>query len=309
MKLYENMFPKVPIEGHRGYYPVCNKEEWDQLPDLYKVMEWEPVKDPFDKERLRAVKAVVFDVIYMEPYGVNAKVAVHPQEVQKILFCSFDRPECHLYSICEVELEGGNRLPAKWYQDSYTGAFGIYAGRTCVARQGGFEGFIPERIEVLPDGTFKYDQKYGVGKTHHFTLSNPFKLPGHKREKNTLNIIKNMKWDADFDIPKSCGAMTVQVGFSHKENSMDETEFCVNAWDAEELTKLFGDFCKENRFEDVSINSLEVVRVAASIDELTKLEEMDAGAGSCLDDVIKSCEEVSKNGETRTETGSINKER
>lgn len=191
MSLYRDMMPKTFIEGHRGYYPVCNKEEWEQLPDLYKVMEWEAIKDPFDKGRLRAVKSVVFDVAYLEPYGVSARVAVHPQEVQKILFCSFDRPECHLYSICEVELEGGSRLPAKWYQDSYTGAFAIYAGRSCVARQGGYEGFIPERIEVLPDGTFEYDRQYNTGKRHYYTLLNPFELPGRKRDKNSLeDVIK-----------------------------------------------------------------------------------------------------------------------
>lgn len=196
MSIYKGMLPKTPIEGHRGYYPVCNKEEWEQLPDLYKVMEWEAVKDPFDKGRLRGVKFVVFDVSYLEPYGVRARVSVHPQEVQKILFCSFDRPECHLYSICEIELEGGSRLPAEWAQDSHTGAFGIYVraaqGNTLVGRQGGFFGYIPERIKVLEDGTFEYDRQYNEGKRHHYMLLNPFELPGHKREINSLvDIIKD----------------------------------------------------------------------------------------------------------------------
>lgn len=192
MSMYDGMLPQKAIPGHIGYYPVCNAEEWDQLPDLYKVMEWQPIKDPYDKDKLKAVKSVVFDVTYMEPYGIHAKVSVHPQEVQKILFCSFDRPECHLYSICEVELEGGSRLPAKWYQDSLTGAFGIYAGRYWVARQGGFEGFIPEHVVVLKDGTFKYDFKYNIAPIAHYAFSNPFRNAGFVKKQEPLdNIIKN----------------------------------------------------------------------------------------------------------------------
>lgn len=191
MSMYEDMLLKNPLPGHRGYYPVCSAEEWEQLPDLYKVMEWHSIKDPYDKDKLKAVKSVVFDVTYMEPYGINAKVSVHPQEVQKILFCSFDRPECHLYSICEVELEGGSRLPAKWYQDNLTGAFAIYAGRYCVARQGGFEGFIPEHVDVLKDGTFKYDFKYNVAPIAHYALSNPFKNTSLNKGKAALDDIIN----------------------------------------------------------------------------------------------------------------------
>lgn len=194
MSMYDGMLPQKAIPGHRGYYPVCNAKEWEQLPDLYKVMEWDAVKDPFHKGRLRAVKSVVFDVTYLEPYGVGARVSVHPQEVQKILFCSFDRPECHLYSICEVELEGGSRLPAKWYQDSNTGSFCIYAGGNVVARQGGFHGFIPEHISVLEDGTFKYDRQYNSGKTHHYTLSNPFK---HLREKSKPALEETIRTAGD----------------------------------------------------------------------------------------------------------------
>lgn len=200
MSFYDNMLPEKPLDGHRGYYPVCNKEEWEQLPDLYKVMEWDVVLDPFDKGRARAIKSVVFDVTYMEPYGINARVAVHPSDVQKILFCSFERPECHLYSICEVELEGGIRLPAHWLQDSQTGAFGIYVrdyrGEELVGRQGGFYGYIPERIAVLEDGTFKYDYQYNTGKRHYYTLGNPFKSLCYKRETNNLE-----------DVIKSCEEM------------------------------------------------------------------------------------------------------
>ena len=192
MSIYEGMLPKKSIPGHLGYYPVCNSEEWEQLPDLYKVMEWNPVKDPFDKNKLKAVKAVIFDVAYLEPYGIGAKVAVHPENVQKILFCSFDRPECHLYSVAEVELEGGTRLGAHWLQDSTTGAFGIVlnGGGSTIARQGGYQGFVPEHVRVLEDGSFKYDFNYDSGKTNHYSLLNPFLSSSFKDKESLEDVMK-----------------------------------------------------------------------------------------------------------------------
>lgn len=90
-----------------------------------------------------------------------------------------------------------------------------------------------------------------------------------------LKQIQNMNLQAECDLSHPCKAMTIQVGFSHKENENDETEFCINAWDKKELAELFEIFCKENHFEAVSINSLSIVRVASSLDELTKMEELE----------------------------------
>lgn len=175
--MYDGMLPAAPKAGYRGFYPVTSREEWDALPDLYKAMEWDPVPDIHDKSRLRAVKAVIFDVVHLEPYQIRAKVSVHPSDVQKLLFCHFGKTDCHLYSVCGVELEGGSRLHAKWLQDSVTGAFGIFVGSTCVGRQGGFRGFIPEHVQRLSDGTFRFDFRQGSGKTVHFELHNPFPKP------------------------------------------------------------------------------------------------------------------------------------
>ena len=190
---YEGMLPKKPLDGKRGYYPVCNAEEWVQLPDLYKAMEWAPVPDHKDKGQLKAVTAVIFDVVHMEPYEIRAKVAVHPQEVQKILFCLHGNPQCHLYSVCGVELFGGTRLGAKWMQDSVTGSFGIYAGDNLCGRQGGFQGFIPRCIKQMEDGTFKYDCNYKRGNTTVFMeLSNPFPEERSFKDKNALDdVIKS----------------------------------------------------------------------------------------------------------------------
>ena len=174
MKIYEGMLPEKQKEGKLGYYPVTSKEEWDNLPDLYKVMEWNPVKDHRDNGKLKAVKSVIFDVTYLEPYKISAHVSVHPQEVQKILFCYFKNADCRLYSVSGIELEGGTRIGAKWLQDTTTGAFGIYAAGTFVGKQGGFQGYIPEHINRLDDGTWKYDYKFSEGIISHFALGNPF---------------------------------------------------------------------------------------------------------------------------------------
>ena len=81
-------------------------------------------------------------------------------------------------------------MPAKWLQDSLTGAFAICANRSYVAKQGGYEGFVPERIGVTKNGTFIYDHQYSVGKTHHYTFSNPFE---HLREKNKPTLEETIK--------------------------------------------------------------------------------------------------------------------
>ena len=74
MGWYDNMLPKHQIEGHRGYYPVTSAKEWDELPALYKVMDWNPVKDPHNKDKLTHVKSVIFNVTFTQPYGISAEV-------------------------------------------------------------------------------------------------------------------------------------------------------------------------------------------------------------------------------------------
>ena len=173
---YDGMLPPVLLEGKRGYYPVCNAQEWEQLPDLYKAMEWSPVPDYRNKGSLSAVKSVIFDVVYLEPYRINAKVHIHCSDVQKVLYCLFKDSQCHLYTICGVELESGTQYGAKWLQDSTTGSFGVYAGTHLCGRQGGFQGFVPANIERLEDGTFKYRHysRCQTGNKVSFEFSNPF---------------------------------------------------------------------------------------------------------------------------------------
>lgn len=176
--LYENMMPTKPIDGHLGFYPVCNAEEWENLPNVYKAMEWFPIEvynTRWHKKETTVVEKVIFDVIFLRPYKVSARVEVHVQEVQSILFCSHEGiPDCHLYTICAVKFANGEEWGAEWKQDTKTGAFAVYAGGKKVGEQGGFLGFVPENIEKAEDG-WKWR---GVGNYNgrcHYALMNPFK--------------------------------------------------------------------------------------------------------------------------------------
>lgn len=88
-----------------------------------------------------------------------------------------------------------------------------------------------------------------------------------------LNQIKSTPWVLECDMTDPFRAMTVQIGFSHRENETDETEFCIDTFNDQELAELFDAFCKENDFEDVKVNSISIVRVAVSMDELIEIEE------------------------------------
>lgn len=179
--MYSKFLPKKAIEGKRGYYPVTSHAEWEELPAVYKAMEWFPKKLTRYSyggkvvEEMSFPRNVIFDCPYIEPYGVSGKVSVSIEEVQKILFCYFGKTECHLYTLCEVEFDNGVRYTAKWYQDSRTGAYAIQCGDTYVGKQGGFQGFVPARIEETESG-FEYKQGY-QSNSHRccYQYSNPFK--------------------------------------------------------------------------------------------------------------------------------------
>ena len=75
------------------------------------------------------------------------------------------------------------------------------------------------------------------------------------------------------DVPERFSAFTVRVGFSHPGNESDETEFCIERQNVEELDELFGTFCNENGFENVEVLYVDVVLMALTMDELVRTEE------------------------------------
>lgn len=175
--MYENMMPFKPIDGHLGFYPACNAEEWENVPAIYKAMQWFPVEvynTRWHRKEMTVAKSVIFDVTFLKPYKIRAKVEVHVQEVQSILFCSHKDPDCQLYSICGVKFQNGEECGAKWLQDSKTGAFAVYAYNRYIGMQGGFKGFVPDNIEKSEDG-WKWKGFTECGGRCHYALSNPFK--------------------------------------------------------------------------------------------------------------------------------------
>lgn len=174
--MYENMMPAKPIDGHTGFYPVCNAEEWENLPAVYKAMEWFPIEVynlRHRKKETTVVESVIFDVIFLRPYKVRARVEVHVQEVQSILFCLHENTDCHLYSICAVKFQNGEVWNAEWRQDSKSGAFAVYACGHRVGMQGGYGGFIPDNIEKTEDG-WKWKSVVNCEGRCHYALTNPF---------------------------------------------------------------------------------------------------------------------------------------
>lgn len=92
--------------------------------------------------------------------------------------------------------------------------------------------------------------------------------------KNSSGLSSDVEWGFECEVPIEHKAMTVQIGFSHREQEGDETEFCVETRNSEsELDSLFETFCKENSYQDVRIDYVTVVRSAINMDALTKMEE------------------------------------
>lgn len=180
MSIYEGFLPKdynLDYPGKRGFYPVTNAQEWDDLPAVYKAMDWYPmdVYDEFMRKNVRSVPEYVeFDVVYMEPYKISATVRVHVQDVQRILFCLYDNAQCHLYSIKSVVFQNGAVWGAKWQQDATTGSFAVFASGHCVGRQGGYLGHIPAQIERTKDG-WKWTGYRETPERCHYELTNPYK--------------------------------------------------------------------------------------------------------------------------------------
>ena len=173
---YDGMLPKKYNKNKLGYYPVTSYEEWEELPKVYKAMEWFPIEvyDRFLKRKEKTVAEYIeFDVTYMKPYKIRATVKVHVQEIQKILFCLYKDHDCHLYSISGVVFANGERWGAKWVQDRTTGAYAIVSCGHYIGMQGGYMGFIPNQIERTEDG-FKWKGCGNRGNRCHYEVMNPF---------------------------------------------------------------------------------------------------------------------------------------
>ena len=93
-----------------------------------------------------------------------------------------------------------------------------------------------------------------------------------------LNQIKSTPWVLECDMTDPFRAMTVQIGFSHKENEMDETEFCIDTFNVQELAELFDVFCKENKTLSTYQNQFDEPYGLANAVEGVKLEKTENDA-------------------------------
>ena len=97
-------------------------------------------------------------------------------------------------------------------------------------------------------------------------------LSNHNRKQHLFDQIEKATWETACDLSIPHNVMSVQIGFSHKENAFDETEFSISSYDKKELGDLFEAFCEENSFENVSVNYLIIVRVAPTMEDLIEME-------------------------------------
>lgn len=80
--------------------------------------------------------------------------------------------------------------------------------------------------------------------------------------------IKKNGWIIDCNT-KMCRFMNVAVGFVNNSGMEDETEFSIAAYDENELSDLFDEFCKENGFKTNKVIYVAVTEIADSIGELS----------------------------------------
>lgn len=76
------------------------------------------------------------------------------------------------------------------------------------------------------------------------------------------------KWEVECDTSKPYRAMSVNIGFLHAKGKEDEVQFDIQAYDVDELSRLFNEFCKENNFPTNTVMYVTVVQIAETMELL-----------------------------------------
>lgn len=77
----------------------------------------------------------------------------------------------------------------------------------------------------------------------------------------TINqCIKDRGWQMESSTATPYRSMDVNIGFINDGNA-DETQFHVNAYDVNELERLFSDFCKENNTPKNTVTSITIMQL------------------------------------------------
>lgn len=78
-------------------------------------------------------------------------------------------------------------------------------------------------------------------------------------------FIKKNGWNTECDTSEA-GKMSVNIGFINPDGLDDETQFDIKAYDVKELSTLFADFCKENKFALNTVTNIVIVAVDDEMD-------------------------------------------
>ena len=96
----------------------------------------------------------------------------------------------------------------------------------------------------------------------------PKRLQREKIKSYDYKTIYKEIWMADGMYFKTGQAMCVDVGFADNEGREDETQMDINAFDEQELSRLFADLCKENKFPINTVTYVTIVQIADVKEEL-----------------------------------------
>lgn len=72
--------------------------------------------------------------------------------------------------------------------------------------------------------------------------------------------IKEKGWQMECDTELPYRSMDVDISFQ-TDGIADEAQLHINAYDVNELTELFSEFCKENNIPNNTVTSINIVQI------------------------------------------------
>lgn len=92
----------------------------------------------------------------------------------------------------------------------------------------------------------------------------------HEEKMTVKEFIRKKGWNIECD-SRSGRWMSVNVSFVNSAGKDDETSFDIAAYSVKELTELFRDFCKENRFPNNTVFGITITAMASTFEKLEKI--------------------------------------
>lgn len=79
------------------------------------------------------------------------------------------------------------------------------------------------------------------------------------------------KWNVECDTSMPYRVMDVDVAFTNSDGEDDEVQFSIKAYDKNELSSLFNQFCKEQGYPNNTVSNISVYNVAVDMDALEEV--------------------------------------